>query len=71
MDPLAPVADNPEVFAVIILAPGLNVKEVLFVPVNTEVPISIVAPEATVNWMAHVAVVACDVIEDVGAMLTV
>ena len=71
MEPVAPLAAKPPVLAVIMLAPGLNVKEVLFVPVSIEVPRSIVEPLATVNMMAQVAVVPCDVMEEVGAMFTV
>ena len=70
IEPVAPDEDRPPVFAVIILAPELNVKEVLLVPVRTEVPISIVAPFATVNWIAQVGVVACEVMDAVGDILT-
>ena len=61
----------PPVLAVISVAPELNVNEVLFVPVNTDVPISIVAPLATLNCMAQVEVVTCDEIVAVGEILTV
>ena len=46
---MAPDEDNPPVFAEIIPAPSLKVKDVLFVPVRTDVPISMVAPLATIN----------------------
>ena len=49
MDPVAPVVDKPPVLAVIMPAPAFKTKEVLLVPVSTEVPISIVEPLATVN----------------------
>ena len=49
IDPVAPDEDKPPVLAVIIPAPSLNVKEVLLVPVRTDVPISMVDPLATIN----------------------
>ena len=62
MEPVAPLVANPPVFAVTIPAPNAKVKLVLLVPERTEVPISIIAPLATENWMAQVEVLACDVI---------
>ena len=49
IDPVAPDNDSPPVLAVIIPAPALKIKVVLLVPVSTEVPISMVAPFATIN----------------------